>query len=50
MLKLMGLNGIILTLGGWDSSFLFFGENYKRVKIKNKKEKYLDNQWKILLQ
>jgi len=24
MLKLMGLNGTILTLGGWDSSFFFF--------------------------
>jgi len=21
----MGLNGTILTLGGWDSSFFFFG-------------------------
>ena len=50
VLKLMGLNGTILTLGGWDSSFFFFGEHYKRAKINNKKEKYLDNQWKILLQ
>ena len=25
VLKLMGLNGTILTLGGWDSSFFFFG-------------------------
>ena len=46
----MELNGTILTLGGWDSSFSFFGEHYKRAKINNKKEKYLDNQWKILLQ
>ena len=50
VLKLMGLNGTILTLGGWDSSFFFFREHYKRAKINNKKEKYLDNQGKILLQ
>lgn len=30
--------------------FSFLGEHYKRAKINNKKEKYLDNQWKILLQ
>ena len=50
VLKLMGLNGTILTLGGWDSSLFFFWEHYKRAKINNKKEKYLDNQGKILLQ
>ena len=46
----MGLNGTILTLGGGIPPFSFFREHYKRAKIKNKKEKYLDNQWKILLQ
>ncbi len=46
----MGLNETILTLGGWDSSFFFFGEHHKRAKINNKKEKYLDNQGEILLQ
>jgi len=30
--------------------FYFLGEHYKRAKIKNKKEKYLDNQGKNLLQ
>jgi len=34
----MGLTGTILTLGGWNSSFFFFGEHYKRAKINNKKE------------
>lgn len=50
VLKLMGLNGTILTLGGWDSSFFFLGEHYKRAKINNKKEKYIDNEVKIVLQ
>lgn len=38
------------TLGGTYSSFSFFWEQYKRAKINNKKEKYLDNQGKNLLQ
>ena len=49
----MGLNGTILILGGWDSSFFFFREHYKRAEraeIKNKQEKNLDNQGKNLLQ
>lgn len=46
----MGLNGTILTLGGWDSSFFFFGGAVQKAKINNKKEKYLDKQGKILLQ
>lgn len=50
VLKLMGLNGTIPILGGGVPPFSFLGEHYKRAKINNKKEKYLDNQWKILLQ
>ena len=34
VLKLMGLNGTILTLGGWDSSFFFFlGSTTKELKL-----------------
>ncbi len=39
-----------LILGGTYSSFSFFWEQYKRAKINNKKEKYLDKQGKNLLQ